>query len=298
MSDATQPPAGKFNAVRVLIIVVPIILAAVAALAVISSGGSFGFGSSTPKIEVTQGKLMMRGKPMAGVMLQTTVDGRPELRGGIATTREDGTFEFETDNNGELVPGLYVGKHKVTAIKFLPGPGVGYGPLVTPKAYQEAESTPLVFEISSGDTNDLGEIVLELDDETPTEEFIENYLKERAEASAQPTPPRFNPAAPDNGGAAPPGGGGGFDPAAFFADRDADGDGKLSGDEIPERMQERVEELDTDGDGSISKEEFDAAGPPAGRGGRGGRGGPGGGAPGGGGEASDQASEDSTESDQ
>ena len=54
------------------------------------------------------------------------------------------------------------------------------------------------------------------------------------------------------------GGGGGrsFDPAQIFADRDKDMDGLLSGDEISERLQPRVEEIDEDEDGAISKDEF------------------------------------------
>lgn len=48
------------------------------------------------------------------------------------------------------------------------------------------------------------------------------------------------------------GGGGGF-----FKRMDANGDGKLSADEIPERMKDRMDAMDTDGDGEISKEEMD-----------------------------------------
>lgn len=44
----------------------------------------------------------------------------------------------------------------------------------------------------------------------------------------------------------------------MFADRDANDDGKLSGDEIPEQMASRLERVDTDGDGSVSRKEFDA----------------------------------------
>jgi len=62
------------------------------------------------------------------------------------------------------------------------------------------------------------------------------------------------------GGGRPGGGGGGrnFDPAAMFAERDADGDGLLKGDEISERMSENLSEIDTDGDGAISQEEMTA----------------------------------------
>lgn len=81
-----------------------------------------------------------------------------------------------------------------------------------------------------------------------------------------------------------PGGGGGgrgpggFDREAFFAERDANGNGKLEGEEISERMRERMTTADTDKDGAISKEEFMAsAGGPRGQGGPGGPGGEGGG---------------------
>ena len=66
------------------------------------------------------------------------------------------------------------------------------------------------------------------------------------------------------GGAAPEGdggrggGGGRFDLAAMFENRDADGDGKLTGDEISERMRENMDQIDTDQDGSVTLEEFQA----------------------------------------
>ncbi len=51
---------------------------------------------------------------------------------------------------------------------------------------------------------------------------------------------------------------GGFDPLAMFARRDADGDGELTGEEIPERMQERLDSIDTDGNGAVSRKELEA----------------------------------------
>ena len=72
-----------------------------------------------------------------------------------------------------------------------------------------------------------------------------------------------------------------FDPEAFFDERDVDGDGLLTGDEISERMRGGLAETDTDEDGSVSKEEFLAAiarmVASRGQGGGGGRGGGGGG---------------------
>ncbi len=44
----------------------------------------------------------------------------------------------------------------------------------------------------------------------------------------------------------------------MFETRDANKDGKLVGDEIPEQMAGRLKQLDTDGDGAISKQEMGA----------------------------------------
>jgi polyisoprenoid-binding protein YceI len=65
---------------------------------------------------------------------------------------------------------------------------------------------------------------------------------------------------PQKGAGGPGGGGrrGNFDPVAMFRQRDADGDGKLTGDEIHERMRQDMAELDGDKDGAVSLEEFQA----------------------------------------
>ncbi len=47
--------------------------------------------------------------------------------------------------------------------------------------------------------------------------------------------------------------------ARMFQNRDQDGDGKLSGDEIPDQMRERLGMIDTNGDGSIEKSEMEQA---------------------------------------
>lgn len=61
-----------------------------------------------------------------------------------------------------------------------------------------------------------------------------------------------------------PGGGAGIplpkggkgDPREFFSRLDANKDGKLSKDELPERMRDNFARMDTNGDGSVSAEEF------------------------------------------
>ena len=44
--------------------------------------------------------------------------------------------------------------------------------------------------------------------------------------------------------------------AKMFESRDKNGDGKLTGDEIPERIQDKLKMIDKDGDGAITKAEF------------------------------------------
>jgi Ca2+-binding EF-hand superfamily protein len=44
--------------------------------------------------------------------------------------------------------------------------------------------------------------------------------------------------------------------ARMFTNRDTNGDGKLSGDEIPEPMRDRLDRIDTNGDGAIDQDEL------------------------------------------
>ena len=62
------------------------------------------------------------------------------------------------------------------------------------------------------------------------------------------------------GGPGAPGNPGGPNPemmARMFENRDQDKDGKLSGDEIPPQMRERLTNIDTNGDGAIDKSEME-----------------------------------------
>ena len=58
------------------------------------------------------------------------------------------------------------------------------------------------------------------------------------------------------GGDRPAGPGPGFNPEEMFKRADANGDGKISKEEAPERLKERFDRLDANTDGSVDKEEF------------------------------------------
>ncbi len=62
---------------------------------------------------------------------------------------------------------------------------------------------------------------------------------------------------PGGGGPGEGGGPGGGRPPLAFSDLDANVDGALSADELPEFMQARFGDIDTDGDETISEEEFE-----------------------------------------
>ncbi len=54
-----------------------------------------------------------------------------------------------------------------------------------------------------------------------------------------------------------------FDRSAFFRRLDANGDGKVSKEEMPEHGRQFLQRFDTDGDGALSKAEFERVPPPA-----------------------------------
>ena len=71
-----------------------------------------------------------------------------------------------------------------------------------------------------------------------------------------PTSDGRDSGSPGQGGRRGGGPGGGFDPATIFQQRDTDRDGKLTGDEISQRMRDRLDQIDSDQDGSVTLEEF------------------------------------------
>lgn len=63
-----------------------------------------------------------------------------------------------------------------------------------------------------------------------------------------------------------------MDPKVIFNQRDANKDGKLTKDELPGPMRDRLADLDTDKDGVVTLKEFEQNMPRLFRGGPGGRG--------------------------
>ena len=81
-------------------------------------------------------------------------------------------------------------------------------------------------------------------------------------AVGQPTSNFGNQGGGARGGKGKGGGkgrGGRRDPSAMFNSMDANGDGKLAGDEIPERMRQWSAQMDTNGDDAITLEELQTA---------------------------------------
>ncbi len=81
--------------------------------------------------------------------------------------------------------------------------------------------------------------------------------RRRPRAMPSPAPDTEGARPGGNRGESPRGPGGG--PDALFAGADANGDGKLQEDELPERLRPLLQSADKDGDGALSKAELSAA---------------------------------------
>jgi hypothetical protein len=98
--------------------------------------------------------------------------------------------------------------------------------------------------------------VADLGQEVPAEpvaKAADDEAEDDGEASGQDRRPGRGG---DRGGSGRGGDRGGFDPQAIFDRSDADKNGKLEGDEIPERMRDGMDRIDEDKDGALTPEEF------------------------------------------
>ena len=265
--NENAPPPASFSLGRILTIVVPVGLILLAFLGYTRYGEELGLaGTSIPKVVTVKGKVMMRGKPVSGGTIQTYFLDNAALQGGFGRIKEDGTFVLETPVEAEIQEGLFVGNHKVVIYNYLPSAGAAAGPLTTPTQYSTPEQTPLKLKVTKETAGTPLEFMLEADEDTPTEAFVEEYLagiKDAQAAAAAMSAARPSGPPVDNNGPAAGGDRGRLDPAAFFDSRDSDGNGVLAGDEIPAWMDQRLADIDTNGDGEISKAEMEAARPQA-----------------------------------
>ena len=265
--NENAPPPASFSLGRILTIVVPVGLILLAFLGYTRYGEELGLaGTSIPKVVTVKGKVMMRGKPVSGGTIQTYFLDNAALQGGFGRIKEDGTFVLETPVEAEIQEGLFVGNHKVVIYNYLPSAGAAAGPLTTPTQYSTPEQTPLKLKVTKETAGTPLEFMLEADEDTPTEAFVEEYLagiEDAQAATAAMSAARPSGPPVDNNGPAAGGDRGRLDPAAFFDSRDSDGNGVLAGDEIPAWMDQRLADIDTNGDGEISKAEMEAARPQA-----------------------------------
>lgn len=158
-------------------------------------------------------------------------------------------------------------------------------PATPPTAAQPAEETPSAEPAEAAEPSEpSGETELVPPSE-PTETEEATPDQPQAEAETQPEAPPAQPegqpesppeAKPDTQPEGQPEGQPEAQPegrpqrgarggAGFFQRLDANGDGKLAGDEIPERMRPMIAAADKDGDGILTEAEFAAAMPQRGR---------------------------------
>lgn len=178
-------PQASFSLVRVLFIILPVGVILLGALGYIRYGEEMGLtGTGIPEVVTVKGKVMMRGKPLKGGMIQTIFSDNASLQGGFGKINEDGTFFLETAVEAEIREGLFLGKHKIVIYNYLPTEGAAPGPLVTPVKYSTSTQTPLTLVVTQETADQPVKFTLDADKDTPTEAFVEEYMARVEEARA------------------------------------------------------------------------------------------------------------------
>ncbi len=123
-----------------------------------------------------------------------------------------------------------------------------------------AEGEPVILNPRTNFAEEIAELLSQLGAESSQKDASENQTDGAANGPTSGSGPPSagkSPSARSEGDR--PKGGGPGNVAQVFTSLDADKDGKLSGDEIPAQMQDRVSSIDTDGDGAISRAEMNTA---------------------------------------
>lgn len=159
-----KSPAGEktFRLGKVLMVVVPVAVLAVAALVLMRFMDVEGvLGSlARPKLVPASGQVLFQGKPLLNAQITTyPVSGRglPAL----GWTDEEGKFTLKTDIEGNYVEGATAGEHRVTVAAYQPASGPGAPALLTPQPYAAAGTSPLRITIGSNPTDNEFQFVLE-----------------------------------------------------------------------------------------------------------------------------------------
>jgi hypothetical protein len=123
-------------------------------------------GESGPDVYPVTGTVSYNGQPVEGAVVGFVGEAATKMATG--TTDAQGRFELTTYKPGD---GAVAGKHKVTVTKITGGGGGGSGTVSMEEAYEStegpaeaknelpskyegADTSPLEFTVSAGDTND------------------------------------------------------------------------------------------------------------------------------------------------
>lgn len=148
----------------------------------------------------------------------------------------DQQFVYVLKEDGPERRQVKVGQSNQSHVEVVEGVDEGERVILNPRSRFEQEIADLEASLSA--------------DRDALEAKANEEVREQAAPAEEKQPPASRPAGP--GGQGGPGG----NPAAFMERFDSDKDGKLSQDELPERMKARFAEIDSDGDGSVSPQEF------------------------------------------
>ncbi len=166
-------PAGRppqFRLGRVLLVLVP--------LSVVVTASLLGWGYYDvprliarwllPPLVPATGRVYLNGETAGGAQVFTEPIGL-HCRGGMAVADREGWFSLRTDVDGNFLPGVYLGEHRVIIRQPDPHskPGPFKPPLISPPECAEFETTPLRMRVDRDPARNQVEFRLEHKAEAP-----------------------------------------------------------------------------------------------------------------------------------
>ena len=168
---ADQPAAGKpaaarpkFRLGRVLLIVVPIAILAIAALILFrfSDIDAMLGDLARPRLVPVTGQVLYNGKPLLGGQILTRPAGARGLS-AIGWTDDEGRFSLKTDIRGKFVDGVTLGEHVVVVTAHQPIPAAAAPPLLTPAVYASTGTSPLRIVVAPDPAKNQFQLILQGD---------------------------------------------------------------------------------------------------------------------------------------